>query len=67
MPPRIIQVDPSLIDQPQHRCRREHLADRAVAEQGVLVHRVAVVHVELYHRADRFEFRQKGRQNAQFV
>ena len=33
----------------------------------MLVDRVVVVHVELHHRDDRFEFRQEGRQHPQLV
>ena len=33
----------------------------------VFVHRVMVVHVELHHRHDRFEFGNKGRQHTELV
>ena len=37
------------------------------ALDGVLVHRVVVVHVELHHRHDGLEFRNKCREHAEFV
>ncbi len=44
-----------------------NLAEVPDALDGVFVHRVVMVHVELHHRDDGFKFRDKSGQNTKFV
>ena len=65
-------VDPLLEDGGRDRQFLDQFAPLDLGQvadtlDDMLVHRIVVIHVELHHRHDGFEFGNKGREHAQFV